>query len=216
MTRKLQVALIDGPIQKDHSAIRTQYFMDGSMGVAGETPAKRHATAVAAAILSNAPAVEIDNYVIFGSGLSTNNQTVNAALSAALNSDASIIHCSFGMRQSNLEMSSIVKNIVYSGKTLVASAPARGGPVFPAGYPGVISVQGDARCQASQWSLLDLPSAMFGACPGTDINGIGGASIAAAYFSGLAAKYANMTEDYIARMLEEASYVGRELRRAPD
>lgn len=212
MKRKLQIALIDGPVQKDHSVIRTQHFLDDRLDFASETPAQKHAAAVVSAILSNAPAVEIDNYVIFSSDLSTNNQTTNAALSAALNSDASIIHCSFGMHQSNPEMSSIVKNIISSGKTLVASAPARGGPVFPAGYPGVISVQGDARCKATQWSLLDLPTAMFGACPGTGSNGVGGASIAAAFFSGFVAKYANMTEDFIALMHMEAAFIGREQR----
>lgn len=54
-----------------------------------------------------------------------------------------------------------------AGVLLCASSPARGGPVYPANYPGVIRVTGDARCAPGQWSWLGSRQADFGGYVGT-------------------------------------------------
>jgi hypothetical protein len=52
-----------------------------------------------------------------------------------------------------------------AGCLLVASVPSRGPIVYPAAYPGVIRVTGDARCQPGQFSWLNSERCDFGASP---------------------------------------------------
>jgi hypothetical protein len=70
---------------------------------------------------------------------------------------------------------------------LIASTPARGAPVYPAAYPGVLRVTGDARCGPAEVSALGGVPADYGACV-RDVDGTpGGASLAAAHVTGLLA-----------------------------
>lgn len=75
---------------------------------------------------------------------------------------------------------------VAAGIMVVASAPARGGPCYPASYPGIVAVSGDARCQPDQTSYFGGQPALFGACvappPGVDRR-FQGASMAAGHFA---------------------------------
>lgn len=74
---------------------------------------------------------------------------------------------------------------VAAGVLLVASAPARGGACYPASYPAVISVCGDARCQDGEASWLGGTPALFGASPlppSSAPRTMAGASMAAARF----------------------------------
>ena len=76
-----------------------------------------------------------------------------------------------------------------AGAVLIASAPARGGPVYPAAYDQVIAVTGDARCAPGEVSDLFGVQADFGTYGGDPSGVRAGASIAAAHFTGLAAAY---------------------------
>lgn len=69
-----------------------------------------------------------------------------------------------------------------AGVLLCASSPACGGPVYPANYPGVIRVTGDARCAPGQWSWLGSRQADFGGYVGTGDRA--GASLGCAALSG--------------------------------
>ena len=86
--------------------------------------------------------------------------------------------------------------------------------MFPAAYPGVISVQGDARCEAGAWSWLNLPTAEFGACPSLAKGSeVAGGSVAAAHFTGHVANLkARGVDDLHAALRSGATFVGRERR----
>ena len=99
---------------------------------------------------------------------------------------------------------------------LVAAAPARGGPVYPAGYPGVLRVCGDARCGPGEWSHLATAQADFGACPDGPDGRPGGASLAAARFSALLAGALVTEQDAdmaVSALIRRAAYHGPERRR---
>lgn len=198
------VALIDGPLP----ACRHRHSFCEPHPAADRSPAARHASQMAAAILRNAPGVTIDSHVVFPGHLNTSVATICEALEHAAQSDARIVHCSFGIARNPPELAHAVAAVRAAGKWLVASAPARGAPVYPAGCDGVIAVQGDARCGPAQWSRLDLPQARFGACPNGADPAIRGASVAAAHFTGLLVReYGAGRADL---MPQTAAFQGRE------
>ncbi|AVO36324.1 hypothetical protein [Pukyongiella litopenaei] len=182
------VALIDGPLPVVMPACRHRHLHCQPHPDADRSPAARHAGQMAAAIMRNAPGVAFDSHVVFPGHLNTFVVAVCEALERAARSDARIVQCSFGIARNPPELVRAVAAVRAAGKWLVASAPARGAPVYPAGCDGVVAVQGDARCGPAQWSRLDLPHARFGACPTGPDPAIRGASIAAAHFTGLLAR----------------------------
>lgn len=104
-----------------------------------------------------------------------------------------VINLSLGVRQDRPILREAVAELVEAGVIVCASSPARGESVFPAGYPGVIRVTGDARCGEKEWSWLDSPQADFGAA--VKVAGRSGASLGCAAFSGhLAALLAERSE----------------------
>ncbi|MFW8595199.1 hypothetical protein [Cribrihabitans neustonicus] len=174
------VALIDGPLagaqQELHCALHP---------LAAGSPAARHAAVMAACIRAAAPEACFISHAIFPGRLSTTAASAAAALSAAAKGGAVIVHCSFGLTGRDPALTDAVAELMAAGKRIVASAPAQGRPVYPAAFPGVYSVQGDARCGLEEWSLLKLPGAHYGACPRDAASGLAGASVAAAHFTGL-------------------------------
>jgi hypothetical protein len=179
MTR---VALIDGALAPGAPGlVAVTRFDRGESGEAGP----RHAAAMAAAILAAAPEARLVNLVVFGGGLSKTAAIAAQALAAA--GDASVALCAFGLARDDAAVRAAVATLTARGVAVVAAAPARGGPVWPAALPDVVSVQGDARCGPGDWSVLDLPSAGWGACPAGPDPGVAGASVAAARFAGLLA-----------------------------
>ncbi|MFW8634867.1 hypothetical protein [Cribrihabitans pelagius] len=204
MTARPLVALIDGPLpgarHKLHCALHP---------LAAESPAARHAAVMAACIRAAAPKARFISHVIFPGRMSAAAAAAAAALSAAAEGGADVVHCSFGLPGKNPALAEAVAALLAAGKQVVASAPAQGGPVYPAAFPGVHSVQGDARCGPGQWSLLNLPGARFGACPRDAASGLAGASVAAAHFTGLLAR--NLAAGRGAEMTG-AAFQGRERR----
>ena len=99
-----------------------------------------------------------------------------------------------------------------AGLILIASTPARGAPVYPAAYPGVLRVTGDARCGPGELSALGVP-ADYGACV-RDVDGSpGGASLAAAHVTGLLAAGLEVAGSDAAAVLGRAvRFRGRERR----
>lgn len=208
MTGGVKIAVIDGPLPSDHPAlVQTEAFCAPDVTTA-QSPAAQHAAQVAAAILRGAPEARLLNYVIFPGRLSTSIATVCAALDRAAESEAQIVQCSFGTDRDAAPLAEAVARILARGKHLVASAPARGVMAYPAAQEGVIAVQGDARCAPDEWSWLSLPHAAFGACPMGTAPGIGGASIAAAHFTGLLAREVAAGREGM--MAQSAAYTGRE------
>lgn len=197
------IALIDGPVSVP-SGERT--FCCTPHPRFDQSPAAQHANAMVAAIQRAANGVRIDNYVVFPGKLGTSLDAVCRALEQVAESEATLAHCSFGLATSSPRLQSAIAALIRSGKQVVASTVARGASVFPAGYDGVIAVQGDARCDPDNWSCLDLPHAQFGACPIGGEPNLRGASIAAAHFSGLLARH----KGQISQMRAMAQFQGRE------
>lgn len=94
---------------------------------------------------------------------------------------ARIVNMSFGLRDDRPALAAACAEALAAGVLLVASAPAMGGAIFPASYPGVLKVTGDARCGADDLALLDGIRADFGASPRLPTGRmIAGASVATA------------------------------------
>lgn len=208
MTRAPLIALIDGPLAAETPGLAARMELCALHPRAAQSPAALHASHMAAAIRANAPAASFLGLSIFPGRLAASVATVAEALRRAAESEAAIVHCSFGQGEASPLLAQAVAEVLAAGKLLVASAPARGAPVYPAGCAGAFSVQGDARCTPGQWSLLDLPGARFGACPGSPGAPVRGASLAAAHFTGLLARAC--AQGGIGEMLQTPSFTGRE------
>jgi len=182
MTR---VGLIDGPLPEDWPGLERQaWFCEAD----GTLYSCAHAAAMAKTIQAHAPDAKIINAVVFPGRLATSLPAVCAALDWLGQDPPDILLCAFGMARSSVDLGIAVARLQQAGSTLIASAPARGGLVYPAGLYGVLSVQGDARCGAEELSRLGLPQAVFGACPeAVGFPDIRGASPAAAHATGLLA-----------------------------
>jgi hypothetical protein len=113
---------------------------------------------------------------VFVDAAAASGAAVAAAIDWAVGRRADLIHMSLGLAADRAVLRAAVRSAVESGCVLVASTPARGGPVYPAGYAGVIRGTGDARCSAGELSWLG--TGLFGGCPrfeeGGGVEGVGG------------------------------------------
>lgn len=128
-----------------------------------------------------------------------------------------VLNLSLGLHADRPLLHAACMRAADAGLTLVAACPARGAPTFPAAYPQVIAVSGDARCIAGGWSLLDAGT-YIGASPCARSPAAGGgASYAAARVSGIAAAFfcgqpLAAHTDLLAHLRAGAAFVGRECR----
>ena len=212
----LRLALIDGALPTGHAAVeRVEVLRGGPADSPADSPAGRHALALAEAALSHAPALRLASLVVFDGRLVTDAETVARALDAARGAD--VVLCAFGLPRDDPGIREAADALSAGGAVIVAAAPARGGPVYPAALPGVIAVQGDARCAAADWSAL--APGRFGGCPvaGDPAEPVGGASAAAAHLAGhIAALLAGGQDPATIRAALEsrARFRGRERRTA--
>jgi hypothetical protein len=144
---------------------------------------------------------------------------IAAALDWLVESGAALVNLSVGLRQAAACLRLACERAEAAGVMLVASAPARGAPVYPAAYAQCIAVSGDARCADDEISWLGSANADFGAQPfllAGDKHS-GGASYAAARISGRIARLlaAGTPAAAIATTLHaQCRYHGPERRRA--
>ena len=94
---------------------------------------------------------------------------VAAALDWAVAGGADLIHMSLGLAADRAVLAAAVLRAVGAGCVVVASAPTRGGVVYPAAYRGVIRGTGDARCGPGELSCLG--PGFFGGCPRWVVSG---------------------------------------------
>lgn len=171
----IKIALLDGPIQQGFD-----------VNDASANPAERHAEAVKAAVLSTNPDADVVSFPIFQETLRTRRDIVIEALHAAMTSDAKVLHCSFGFAQPDSATHKAFMSAVSRFDCVVASSPARGQPVYPASYEGVVKASGDARLTGLMHSWLNTDQVDFAANPRPPIGfSAAGASIGAARFSGI-------------------------------
>ncbi|MGI9412252.1 MAG: subtilisin-like serine protease QhpE [Hyphomicrobiales bacterium] len=158
---------------------------------------------------------------VFDDALTTSALRVSAALDWLAGEGARLINMSLGLAHDRDVLRQACARAHGAGAILVASAPARGGPVYPAAYDRVVSVTGDARCAVGEVSDLlgrQADFGTFGGAPsGPQVRA--GASVAAAQFTTLAAAYLAVHGNADAGALKEhfrarADYHGPERRGA--
>jgi hypothetical protein len=149
--------------------------------------ASGHGTTVARIVLHHAPDARLLCAQAFGPGGQAEPAAVAGALRWLIAERARLVNLSLGLPHDRDVLRAAVAEALAAGLILIASTPARGAPVYPAAYPSVLRVTGDARCQPSELSALGGEPADYGACS-RDLDGTpGGASLAAAHLTGLLA-----------------------------
>lgn len=205
----IRVGLVDGSLPAGTSGLlASRNFCPDD----GCPLATTHASAMAATIALHAQDACFMSAAVFPGRLVTNLQTVCDALDWLAGDPPDLVLCSFGVTHSSLDLALAAARLQQVGCLIIASAPARGVPVYPSAFEGVISVQGDARCGPGEVSRLDLPQATYGACPvANEYPHIRGASAAAAHLAGLLAGSDLILQAPVDRILERSiRYVGRE------
>jgi len=186
----LRVGIIDSGLHRQHwpRLQAGRAFVIGQQGVLGqalEDDHLGHGSVVTRILLAQAPTAELVVAQVFGQRAATTAAQLTAALLWLLEQRVELINCSLGLHADRPALRDACDQAVSRGVILCASSPAMGQPVYPASYPGVVAVTGDARCQPGEWSWLQGEMAEFGATVGKGSEG--GASMACARFSGLLA-----------------------------
>lgn len=178
-----------------------------------------HGTAVAGLLREHGDAPRLLVAQVFAQAQRCSATQVAAALEWLSDSGAAVVNLSVGLREASARLRCACERAEAAGVILVASAPARGAPVYPAAYAQCIAVSGDARCADEEISWLGSANADFGAhpflVPGDRQSG--GASYAAARVSGRIARLlaAGTPAKAIAAALHtQCRYHGPERRRA--
>ncbi|MHA6160351.1 subtilisin-like serine protease QhpE [Pseudomonas sichuanensis] len=187
MTSELRVGLIDSGCSPGQDALlldaRRFWLADGVLQEGEALPdALGHGSAVLERIRGEAGAMPLLLAQVFDRQWSTSALQVAAALLWLVEQGAGVINLSLGLHQDRPVLRQACAEAQAAGVLLCAASPARGEPVYPASYPGVIRVTGDARCAPGEWSWLGTAQADFGAHVGT--TGGAGASLACGAFSG--------------------------------
>ncbi|MEN5036063.1 subtilisin-like serine protease QhpE [Pseudomonas sp. TWI929] len=141
-----------------------------------------HGSAVLAGLQREAGPVPVLVAQVFSAQASTSALQVAAALLWLVEAGATLVNLSLGLQQDRPVLHQACAEALAAGVLLCASSPAQGGPVYPARYPGVIRITGDARCTPGQWSWLGTRQADFGGYVGE--GGRAGASLGCAALSG--------------------------------
>lgn len=179
-----------------------------------------HGSAVIEAIAQRAPGATFCVAQVFDQRGVTSTLQIAAAIDWLLTQNVRLINLSLGVRQDRSLLREACALAVSHGVLLCASSPAQGEGVFPANYPQVLRVTGDARCTPNQWSWLDTAQADFAACARATAAGQSGASLGCAALSGhLAAQLLVHPDASNVQLIEwlqtNAHYRGRERRFGP-
>jgi hypothetical protein len=215
-----RLGLIDSGAGDRPLLAAARFRSDGVREAAGDDPTG-HGTRIARRITADRPQLELVLAQVFESGQPTSVLAIAAALDWCRAEGANLLHLSLGLAADRAPLAAAVARAVAAGCLVVAATPARGAPVYPAAYPGVIRATGDARCGAGEISRLG--TATFGGCVRADAAGVGGggASVGAASVScaliGCVAPGSSHAEALQA-LAARARYDGPERRRraAPD
>ena len=99
---------------------------------------------------------------VFRSATPTSAAAVAAAIDWAVLRGANLVHLSLGLGDDRAILKSSISRALAAKILVVASTPARGKPVYPASYEGVVRATGDARCAPGE--IACLGTRFFGGC----------------------------------------------------
>lgn len=122
-----------------------------------------HGSALLEVIAKAMPEAEFYIAQVFHARLTTSAIQVSEALKWLAEQGVAVINLSLGLRQDRPELRQICEQLAAQNILLCASTPARGEPVYPAAYEGVLRMTGDARCAQHEISALHTRYADFGA-----------------------------------------------------
>jgi hypothetical protein len=181
-----------------------------------------------AGLLSSGRPVELLLGQVFTTLGPTSGAAVAAAIDWAVERRVGLIHLSLGLAGDRAVLRLAVQRAIDAGCVLVAAMPARGAPVYPAAYPGVVRATGDARCAPEELSYLG--PWFIGGCPRLEVaagtakgraddradgGATGGASIGAAWVTHAILQQSPLAAPAIVDALTaRATYLGPE-RRTP-
>lgn len=223
----VRVGIVDGGFECTvaNTRVACSRFVVGEDGLVERAPPDGrplpHGESVAALVLGGAPSARLIDARIATATSRPTPRLVAAALDWCVAEGAHVVNFSLGLPEDRRVLREACARAVALGVILVAATPARGAPVYPARYSGVLAVSGDARCGAGQWTVLeasDPAGAAYGSCPAGPAGAPGGASMATARFTGIVGQF--ITEhrkagldglvDYLATF---ATWRGRESKR---
>lgn len=226
--RKIKVGILDSGIDPDKllkvMAIPARCFNIDRRGRIYESNLTGdelgHGTLVANQIIARSNSIDLLSAKIFAAGNTTTASQAAVGLDWLNKQGAEVVNMSLGLKTDRRVLREACHKAVNAGMILIASTPARGPAVYPACYPGIIRVTGDARCSPGEISFLDSERHDFGACPrpSSDVSGAAshaGASIACACVTATITDYLaaggdrHTLYDYLERI---SSYRGPERR----
>ncbi len=230
----VRIGLLDSGVDaaRVSHVIAERRFVRNQAGQIETGPARAdqvgHGGALARIMWHHAPNAVLVNAQVFTRRHPVTAEVVAAGLDWLISQDVHLITLSFGLRADRPVLRTACAAACAAGAVLLASAPARGDPVYPAAYPGVIRITGDARCAVDEISWLNSAQADFGAhvrpldaVGERDVPSAGGASFAVAHACGLlardtAARKPRTTSQAIARLRQMARFCGPERRGSAD
>jgi hypothetical protein len=194
MCRRVTVGVVDSGFSRDQAHavdVAAAFVIESGMLVQREAGYDRvqHGTETIRAILRAAPTVRLAVAQVFTDRFTTTPSQVAAAIHWLLTQRVDLINLSLGLRTDRPVLRAACAAAAGAGVALCAATPARGDPVFPAAYPGVLRMTGDARCAEAEWSRLQTQYADFGAFVRSPDGRVAGASIGTGYLSGHIAAY---------------------------
>lgn len=220
----VKVGIVDSGIEADLAAAaeaqaRMVLEAAGTVSLqASELDRLGHGSAIARLVLSRAPACRLLPAQVFAAGQPASALAVAAAIDWCVERGARIVNLSLGLFEDRAALRTSCQAAAARGVLLVASRAARGNPTYPAAYPEVLAVSGDARCAENEYTSIRTES-FFAASPQPPAGyPCGGASYAAGRVSGLAAAFftdhpAADVPSFLRHMNAIANYHGREQRR---
>jgi hypothetical protein len=156
---------------------------------------------------------------VFNQRSTTTAAQVAAAIDWLVSQQVQVINLSLGLRDDRAVLKTAVDNALSAGVILCASSPARGEPVYPSAYDGVLRMTGDARCALNEISWLNTQYADFGGhVLGFDQQQqTAGASLGCAHMTGhitrlLLASPNASAESIVTSLQQQAQYIGPERR----
>jgi len=159
--------LDSGPTPRELPVLEA--FRRFDSGAAGANAVTRdptgHGTRIATIICASRPEPTLGVAQLLDSSGRGTAEDFAGALRWAAELRPDLVHMSLGLGADRPAIAAAIGALLASGVVCVASAPARGPPVYPAALPGVIAASGDARCIDDEISVLTPNAADFGGCP---------------------------------------------------